>query len=55
MFIGPIVDTVTVTDCGVPLTCTEVLDKPQVGAGVTTGLTLQPRLTVPVKPPVPAN
>lgn len=34
-----------------PVICTEELDNIQVGAGDTTGVTLQPRLTVPLNDP----
>ena len=52
---GAVVPTVTVTDCVVPLSCTEELDKLQAGAGVTAGLRLQPRLTDPLNPPTTVN
>jgi hypothetical protein len=46
---GPIVPTDTATGCApLPLICTE-LGKVQVGAGVTTGVMAQLRLTVPLK------
>jgi hypothetical protein len=46
---GATVDTFTVTGCAVPLTiCNVALDKPQVGAGVTAGVMVQLRLTVPL-------
>jgi hypothetical protein len=49
---GAVVPTVTVTGCAVlPLICTEELEKPHVGAGLTGGLRLQLRLTVPVNDP----
>jgi hypothetical protein len=47
-----VVPTVTVTGCALlPLTCTEELDKVQVGAGVTTGVMTQLKLTSPVNDP----
>jgi hypothetical protein len=52
MVAGAVVPSVTVTVCGAPpLTDTDVLDKVHVGGGLTTGLTLQVRLTVPVSEP----
>jgi hypothetical protein len=48
---GAVVPTVTVTDWfPLPVICTEELDKPQVGAGLTTGVMAQLRFTVPVNP-----
>jgi hypothetical protein len=53
---GAVVATFTVTVCALlPLTCTEELDRPQVGAGVTTGVMAQLRFTVPVNDPVGAS
>lgn len=53
---GAVVPTFTVTVCvPLPLICTELLDKLQVGAGETTGVIAQVRFTVPVNDPVPAN
>jgi hypothetical protein len=47
-----VVPTVTVTDCDpLPVICTEEVDKPQVGAGVTDVLKLQLRVTAPTKDP----
>jgi hypothetical protein len=50
------VATVTVTGCDpLPAICTEELDRLQVGAGVTTGVMPQVRLTVPLNDPVGAR
>jgi hypothetical protein len=52
---GAVVATLTVTVCvPVPVSCTEELDKPQVGAGVTTGVMAQLKSTVPLNDPVGA-
>jgi hypothetical protein len=52
---GAVVATLAVTDWAPPpLNCTEELDKPHVGAGVTAGVTAQLTLTVPVNDPVGA-
>jgi hypothetical protein len=49
---GAVVATITVTDCvPLPLICTDELERLQVGAGLTTGVMAQLRLTVPVKAP----
>lgn len=52
---GAVVPTVTFTSCApLPLICTEELDRPQVGAGVTAGVMTQPKFTVPLKESVGA-
>jgi len=49
---GPVVPTVTVMDwLPLPVSFTDEVDKLQVGAGVTAGVMLQFRLTVPVNDP----
>jgi hypothetical protein len=46
---GGVVATVTITGCQAPpLSCTDELDKLQVGAGVTVGVMAQLKLAVPV-------
>lgn len=53
---GAVVATLTVTVCvPVPVSCTDELDKPQVGAGVTTGVMAQLRSTVPLNDPAGAS
>ena len=48
VFTGAVVPIVTLTVCAaVPLSCTEALDKVQVGAGDTTGAIAHPSMTVP--------
>ena len=49
---GAVVPTWTVTFCApLPLICTELLDSVQVGAGVTVGVMVHLKLTVPVNAP----
>ena len=53
---GATVPTATVTDAPpLPLICTEEFDKLHVGGGVTAGVMLQFRFSVPVNDPVGAN
>lgn len=53
---GAVVPTFTVTVCvPFPVICTDPLDRPQVRAGVTTGVMAQLRFTVPVNDPVGAR
>ncbi len=53
---GAVVPTVTLTVCvPLPLSCTDELDRLQVGAGATAGVMVQPRFTVPLNDPVGAR
>ena len=54
--VGAVVATITVTDCDpLPLTCTDGLEKVQVGGLVATGVTAQLKFTVPENDPLDAS